>query len=398
MIVDASFHERADWARVRAVYRQCLDCLSGTDGYLPPKLPAFLAELLARISASYSLDEEQYLADAIRNLQLADPDSLTVAEMYEDRRFLSNPIYSRAGLGDRRRPSPFEAILETTRRLRDLMAIEQALAGSSTGGILGGSMSYGRFYNVIGGDPGQASDLDFLIVCPDLSQGEVAVSALVEVGGTDSDGISIARDRYAAYMESVQKLSVPRESVFSHKLPVWRINQDPMLEHIATPGEYHLSVHITTPEVLSKIILASAPSLDPELLGSSASVADFRETPPARHDHQRNFAGHDIDLEVSCEDRDGSYLRETKVYSISPDGRYYPGMFQNLVLPAFDIQWGGRELRRSIDAFRWKLVERLRLERHERPDELLRLSFSHTRSHVFAPHTVAAIDRNAGLA
>ena len=82
---------------------------------------------------------------------------------------------------------------------------------------------------------------------------------------------------------------------------------------------------------------------------------------------------------------------------IDDEERYHPGMFQNLVLPQFDVRWGSSLLRRSVDSFRWKMVERLRYEQHIRPHDLLRLSLSHTRSEVFAPHTIRSVDNSTHM-
>ncbi len=73
-------------------------------------------------------------------------------------------------------------------------------------------------------------------------------------------------------------------------------------------------------------------------------------------------------------------------------------MFQNLILPAFDVRWGQQLFRREVESFRWKMVERLRTERRIRPNEYLRLSFAHTRSSVFAPHVVRELDGSTQLA
>lgn len=44
------------------------------------------------------------------------------------------------------------------------------------------------------------------------------------------------------------------------------------------------------------------------------------------------------------------------------------------------------------------MIERLRYEQHVFPNKILRLSFAHTRSEVFAPHTIRAVDAATNLA
>ncbi len=69
-------------------------------------------------------------------------------------------------------------------------------------------------------------------------------------------------------------------------------------------------------------------------------------------------------------------------------------MLQNLVLPVFDVRWGDNDCRKLVDTFRWKLIDRLRYELRTHPNELLRLSFAHTRSSEFAPHVVRVVDQS----
>src|SRR5258706_12631446 len=73
----------------------------------------------------------------------------------------------------RRRPRPFEAAVETCRRLIDVNRFRQALSILQTGAILGGPVSYGRFYNVTGATPdfgSKTSDADLLLALADYNQ------------------------------------------------------------------------------------------------------------------------------------------------------------------------------------------------------------------------------------
>ena len=46
----------------------------------------------------------------------------------------------------------------------------------------------------------------------------------------------------------------------------------------------------------------------------------------------------------------------------------------------------------KLEAFRWKILERLRSERRDQPYEVHRVSLSHTRSEAFAPHILDSTD------
>jgi hypothetical protein len=90
-------------------------------------------------------------------------------------------------------------------------------------------------------------------------------------------------------------------------------------------------------------------------------------------------------------------MRESHAYYFDDEDRYYPGMFQNLILPQFQLRWNliGESIRRKLESFRWKIMERMRYERRLRPYELLLTSLSHTRSQMFAPHITWTADSNS---
>ncbi|MDT7665029.1 MAG: hypothetical protein QOD04_4585, partial [Pseudonocardiales bacterium] len=65
---------------------------------------------------------------------------------------------------------------------------------------------------------------------------------------------------------------------------------------------------------------------------------------------------------------------------------------QNLILPRLNTRWENLPIRRQLEMFRWKMIERLRHERRNHPYELLRMSMSHSRSELFAPHILRSVD------
>lgn len=124
---------------------------------------------------------------------------------------------------------------------------------------------------------------------------------------------------------------------------------------------------------------------------------DYRETSASRIDHQRAFDGRSLRLPLSEVEHASSFIREVAVFKVDETERYFPGMFQNLILPQFDVRWGSTSFRKSIESFRWNMVDRLRYERRMRPHDFLRLSLSHTRSSVFAPHVVRSVDESTQI-
>jgi hypothetical protein len=178
---------------------------------------------------------------------------------------------------------------------------------------------------------------------------------------------------------------------------MWSNMRDPIFRESGLKSRYDVSIHACTEEVFRSIILRDFPRISLEVIGKSLQVNDFRENLISRKDHQRNLGGGNLRLELETRPLGDSFLRSSYIFYIDSRNQYYPGMFQNLVLPNFDLRWGTTELRRSIEAFRWKIVERLRFEGRARPHDFLRISLAHTRSEVFAPHTVRSVDRSTLL-
>jgi len=75
-----------------------------------------------------------------------------------------------SGTRSRRRPRPFETLVETARRFRDLNHLRAVLEGVPTSCVLGGSVNFSRYFNVRGSSeelPG--SSVDIMLVIPDFS-------------------------------------------------------------------------------------------------------------------------------------------------------------------------------------------------------------------------------------
>lgn len=393
--------ERADWNRVAHVYGQCIATLDDeSHQYLPSVLAGFLAEVMARVSASYFGAEEEFARDALAVFCEHDgvtADNTQLERLYRDARYRRLSEYREAVGSVRRRPTPLEAAVETIRRLRDLNAVEVALGDCTTGALLGGSVSYGRFFNVVGADQQSPSDLDLMLVVDRFERLSEIVDALRGVPFTDEADLDLFERRVGEFADGgIADRYSP--IVFSAKVGLWSYGVDPLFEGTSIGSSYKLSLHIVLAQTLNKLILTQSPRIYSNEVGATETISDFRETDPARQDHQRSFDGRNLRLNLKAEVVGTSYVRTSHIFYIADDEhRYYPGMFQNLILPQFDVRWGSTALRRSVEVFRWKMVERLRFERQRRPHELLRISLAHTRSEVFAPHTIRGVDSSTLL-
>lgn len=396
----------ADWELVRAIYRQCIDIANDQhSNYIPDAIVGFLAEAMSRLSSNYIDQKDRMAQHALAVFADVEEHELCnkrlFRELYSDGRFTRFSQYSsHDGISRKsttssspQRPPPFESIVETCRRIRDVDDLKRIIRNSNTSGIVGGSTNYGRYFNVHGNNGREASDLDLVLVIEDYSAID-AIAAMIAAHPALLDAsVESIKDRYRIFQSS--KFDDGR-TVFSQKLKMWPSGvSDPMMEWAETPACYLLSLHFISLDVLKWILVEDATELSREAASSKRTVRDFRATSTSRLDHQRSFGGRDQWLELETEKTQGGYLRRSRVYVIDRDRHYYPGMFQNLIFPGFETRWDDLDIKEELDLFRWKMISRLRLERRIRPNEYLRLSFSHTRSEIFAPHIAWSIDASA---
>ncbi len=390
--------KRADWRRVEQLYDQFVRIVTDPEqeNTPQPSLTGALAESLGRVLAHYDGRETQFIEDLLSIW--CDIESLSgtreelFRRLYRDERLERYAAYNPPG-DERRRPKPFEAAVETCRRLTDANAVRIALSNLPTGGILGGSVSYGRFFNTCGATVGRPSDTDLLLVLPEYTILDKFAVALRDVPDIEPASIAQLRQRIRFFGSLRKEL---KRCIISHKLKLWERTPDPRLTRYQIPSHYFLSLHFFSIEDFSFMILQDRSTLEvPEGRQFSRYVVDYRDTQPTRNDNQRSFSGIDMSLPLQSREVNGGHLSRVAVAHIV-DGRFYPGLHQNLILPQFEIRWQDRAtpLYLALLSFRWKILERLTEERRQRPFELQTLSLSHTRSAVFAPHITRRADRD----
>lgn len=391
-------HARADWRRVEQLYGQLSAIADDPEKQnVPPNLlTGGLAESMSRLFAHYDGIEHQFMDDVFATWseveQLPGNARERFQRLYYNSRFDRFAEYNPPGEG-RRRPKPFETAIETCRRLIDVNGLRDALAPMGTTGILGGSVSYGRFFNVSGAArAGKASDADLLLVVADYGTLEDVAKQLRRVKGLDQDSLDQFKKRIG-YFTEIRTAKTP--CIFSHKLRFWDDKPDPYLDQYRLPGQYFLSMHVFSRADFEYMILKDQPILEADSDGKfTRTIYDYRDSEPTRFDNQRSFSGIDYTIDLKKEQVLGGFVSQVSVCHIA-DQRYYPGLHQNLILPQFEIRWEAPTLLLYLPVigFRWKVLERLQEERRLRPFEIQRLSLCHTRSAIFSPHIVQRCDR-----
>jgi hypothetical protein len=381
---------RADWSPVRALFQQLVQLVESGTPLIPDKLNGAFADELATISASYAGRESELCEHALAILadvesgEILDPELFR--KYYEDERF--SPYKSSAGY--RRRSGPFEAIAETCRRLRDAGSLRAACRDTDTSGLLIGSMSYGRFYNIRGNRHGTtASDLDFIVVIDQASALDAIVAAVMTLPGAAGPDLEHFGRRACVFADSMDNGG----TVFSHKIRLWADGTpDPVLPFGAAPGDYLLSLHIVTPPVLEYLLVASTPRLLKDAAGSRRTLRDYRQAPTSRTDDLYDFAGRRYPADLGTEPALHGCLRSSYVYYIDDFDCYFPGFYQTMLFPQADLLWDDLDIRPAIDEFQRKLRERIRYETTRRPHAMLRPSFAHIRRDAFAPGITNLLD------
>lgn len=136
------------------------------------------------------------------------------------------------------------------------------------------------------------------------------------------------------------------------------------------PGQYAIDLRLISAQVLDWILISDNPKLTAASAGNSRSVRDFCEQDRNTEDHQRSFSGRNLRTRLDVDEIGGSPLHTHRGYSIQDD-RCYPGSVQNLILPRFNKRWDNAPISGKLEAFRWKILERLRPELRDQPTKFI---------------------------
>ncbi len=384
--------EHADWWPVEEAFRQYRTLVEASDGAHsgpPDRTAGNLAYLLGRTFTHYDGSEEAFIKDLFEvwcPIFGVEADADGFVAMYQDKEVQKLHPYSTQAF--RQRPTPFEASVETARRLLTTNEIRDACADLQSGAILGGSASYGRFFNTKGGtnDP---SDLDLLLVLPDLAESvRTLAESIREVNGISSEDLDKLVER-AGHTDEVR--TDLEHMTMSHKVRFWTDGPDPLLEPYQISSRFELQLHMVSWTDFQYLVLDDLPSIEIAKEGEAfdRTMWDFRDDEGRRGTSSTEYSFAAIPYKHNREMKkiDQGYLAEETVCRIEND-RFCPGVFHNLVMPQFEVRWdhASYNLRLAVLGFRVKMLERLTRERQLRPWEDQTLAHSHIRGRVFSPH------------
>lgn len=223
-------------------------------------------------------------------------------------------------------PSLIESIGETIKRLRFLQKYVTELPDPIISCISGGSMSYGRFFNVRGGkDP---SDLDLILVFEPNRIGELHAEdiAPVELGFKEED-VKVFEERLRIFQELLSK---GKAQVMSQKTDL-------------PQRGFSVSMHIMGRDTFNQSMV-HGPTKDVQIgQDTDTRVVDYKPE-PFKHQvmMQRDFHGEPHGFMADETPLKGGLTSE-EVTSRLPSnaiikGNYVPGIYQNLVSPRFEFE------------------------------------------------------------
>ncbi|MEW6407607.1 MAG: nucleotidyltransferase domain-containing protein [Patescibacteria group bacterium] len=245
-------------------------------------------------------------------------------------------------------PGLSEAIFETVKRLKILEQFLQFFKEREFGIILGGGLSYGKFYCVR-----QDSDIDLIVIVPEDQKllREILAWFWPEVASIEA-GIFLERN----------------VDIFSHKG--------------LTARGIDVSVHFILEETLKKFMpQGSLLNAEDGVFGMEFRNTDFNHPGYS----QSNFSGEAILIPKFVSEIKNGFICRFPFWVIRSN-RFYPGIFSNLVLPCGEVvkDTETQLALTFVDMFFKFLRQRLTIEKQivENP-ESLKLYLAHTRHLIF---------------
>ncbi len=268
----------------------------------------------------------------------------------------------------KQQPSFVESITETAMRLQCIATWRPLLPSSISAMISGGSMSYGRFFNVRGGYP-NSSDLDIILVATDELHPCDATQIVPTTLGVNEEDQALYARRLEHFIEYRHQRQV---QVLSHKFSLPALSFD-------------ISTHLMSIETFSRMFFTD---LQHDLASSHPQERFVHDYKPAPFKHrvlqQRTFTGEAVPFPITeSGSRDGGVITDIISYATRAH-QIIPGMYHNLVSPLFEVELDRNgEVATIVRAFKTLMQE----QAHEakRRAKSAELAKSHIRFELLSP-------------
>lgn len=295
-----------------------------------------------------------------------------IAFILEGVSFESVSFFTEKKMGEKKIAPFFESLQETIDRYESILHFRKIFSPITEDIIIGGSMSYGPFYNVRGADKetGNSSDIDGIIIFKDNIFNIIEQLKIVS-------GDVVPEEDMEIFIKRIKEFEILRESG----------RADALSQRFQFIGKgYSISVHCFFMDELASILGEQfEDSLSSENTVVKA-VRDFKQKP---FEHalcrQRNSSEDYYECIVPPQEQvEGGFIAEIPAYIIS-EGRLYPGLYQNLISPEFNStdQLSSQRVRALVDSFHKTFLNQMEKEKHFYGGGSF--SKSHVRGAIFAP-------------
>lgn len=276
----------------------------------------------------------------------------------------------------KRHPKLVESIEATLSRFSKLEELQKLFGDKIEGIILGGSLSYGPFYNVRENlDKTGGSDIDLILVTSleQLSQPWDFINK-IRFFSEDNKKIFLSRQEYFLQLYDQKVVEI-----FSKKFSL-------------TDSDLEISMHIFPKDVFLRMI-GEQFSIDLSQNKDCIQIIhDYKDNHfPHLQCNQRSFSGKTYSFMVPVESVvDNGRITSLPGYIIH-DSEFFPGIYQNLISPMFSVYMDNSDLTFHINKFKGTMLARLNYERQIHPED--RLRFSHIRSGYFSSSLNGKLDQ-----
>ena len=275
-------------------------------------------------------------------------------------------------IAGKRQPSFLESVTATLARYSIIETLPSLLEGSVDATIIGGSMSYGPFFNVRDNRHGQSSDIDVIFV---------GNATLLE------KPIEITDTQTALSETDIMTLAA-RSKTFSELYQIGKANV--LSQRFSLPDHtFNISAHFFTKDSLDTLIGAR---IEEQLAEGQDKLVLFNDFKPSPFIHptcfQQGFDGTRREYHVSDQQSvPGGFITRISGYEVA-DSRMYLGLYHQLISPEYSVYSDvNGETTSRVDSFRRAMIQQLRREQQTSPESSL--ARCHTRYPIFAPERYA---------
>lgn len=256
---------------------------------------------------------------------------------------------------EKHQPSLFEAITETVRRLRFLEGLRKNLPAETEALIICGSMSYGRFFNIRGGD--DPSDVDLILVINNES--------VVEREDDQPDGIFADFDGFLFEERALLNLR------FSRFRRLYNENKAQVMSQKFSVENYEVGLTIIPFRDFQWEMIDLPEQLLRDRKDIEVSTLDYKPQPYSHREYkQANYLG---DLYRYYASEEALPLGEVVTHipaCIVKDRRLITGLHENFVLPKLETLYDKGQIQFILDEYEQLLKRECLVEREMDPPGL----------------------------